>query len=94
MGYQPSRIRGAVVASIGIFLPSFLFVLILTPVLPKLRQSTLFRYFLNSVHVAAVAVMLSVLIQMSLESIIDWRSALIYLISALLVFGTWKISLM
>ena len=54
IGYQLTGFWGAVAATAGIFLPSFLFVLLLNPLVPKMRKSKLLSYFLDSVNVAAV----------------------------------------
>ena len=91
IGYQLSGFTGALVATTGIFLPSFLFVLILNPFIPRMRKSIRLRYFLDSVNVAAVAVMLAVLVVMAKETLIEWQSILIALIAVLLTFKT-KIS--
>jgi chromate transporter len=88
IGYQLSGFSGALVATTGIFLPSFLFVLILNPFIPKMRKSKILRYFLDSVNVAAVAVMLAVLIVMGKETLIEWQSIVIALIAAFLTFKT------
>ena len=88
IGYQLSGFSGALAATTGIFLPSFLFVLILNPFIPKMRNSKMLRYFLDAVNVAAVAVMLSVLIVMAKETLLDWRAIVIALIAAILVFKT------
>ncbi len=91
IGYQLSGFYGALVATTGIFLPSFLFVLILNPFIEKMRQSKLLRYFLDAVNVAAVAVMLAVLFVMAKETLLDWKAITIALIAVYLVFAT-KIS--
>ncbi|WP_431132584.1 chromate efflux transporter [Psychroserpens mesophilus] len=88
IGYQLSGFTGALVATTGIFLPSFLFVLILNPFIPRMRNSITLRYFLDSVNVAAVAVMLAVLITMSKETLIEWQSITIALTATLLTFKT------
>ena len=88
IGYQLSGFAGALAATTGIFLPSFLFVLILNPFIPKMRKSKVLRYFLDTVNVAAVAVMLSVLIIMTKETLLDWRGIAIALIAIVLVFKT------
>lgn len=88
IGYQLAGLKGAVAATIGIFLPSFLFVLILTPFIPIMQKSKMLRYFLDSVNVAAVAVMLAVLIIMTKDSLVEWQSVFIALISAFLTFKT------
>ena len=92
IGYQLHGFWGAIAASTGIFLPSFIFVLLLNPLIPKMRRSKILRYFLDSVNIAAVAVMLAVLFIMGKETLIDWRAALILLISAILVFKFKKVS--
>ena len=91
IGYQLSGFTGALVATTGIFLPSFLFVLILNPFIPRMRNSILLRYFLDSVNSAAVAVMLAVLLVMAKETLIEWQSIGIALIAVFLTFKT-KIS--
>lgn len=93
IGYQLSGFYGALAATAGIFLPSFLFVLILNPFISKMRKSKVLRYFLDAVNVAAVAVMLAVLIVMTMDAIVDWRTLTIALVCAYLTFGT-KISTM
>jgi len=94
IGYQLTGFWGAILATLGIFLPSFLFVLILNPWIPKMRKSKLFSYFLNSVNIAAVAVMLAVLYKMSLETLINWQAILIAAISFLIVFKFKKVNVM
>lgn len=88
IGYQISGFMGALVATAGIFLPSFLFVLLLNPFIPRMRKSTILRYFLDSVNVAAVAVMLAVLVIMAKETLVEWQSILIALVAVLLTFKT------
>ncbi len=93
IGYQLSGFPGAIAATTGIFLPSFLFVLILNPFISRMRQSKILRHFLDAVNVAAVAVMLSVLVVMTIDTIVDWRTILIAILCSYLTFGT-KISTM
>lgn len=88
IGYQLSGFSGALVATAGIFLPSFLFVLILNPFIPKMQKSKILRYFLDSVNVAAVAVMLAVLFIMTRETLLEWQSIVIALLAAFLTFKT------
>jgi chromate transporter len=92
IGYQMGGIWGALVATIGIFLPSFIFVLFLKPLIPKMRESKLLGYFLDSVNIAAVAVMLAVLINMSITAITDWRAVIIATISVITVFVFKKVN--
>ncbi|HDP68966.1 MAG TPA: chromate efflux transporter [Candidatus Marinimicrobia bacterium] len=92
IGYQLYGLGGAIAATAGIFLPSFLLVLFLNPLIPKMRRSKPLGYFLDSVNIAAVAVMLSVLFQMSRETLTDWRSIVIAGISVTVTFGLKKIN--
>ena len=91
IGYQLTGFWGAVAATAGIFLPSFIFVLILNPFVPKMRNSKIVSYFLDSVNIAAVAVMIAVLVMMSMETLLDWVSITIALISLILTFGKKKV---
>ena len=86
IGWQLGGFWGAMAATVGIFLPSFLFVWLLNPLVSKMRQSDLLGYFLDSVNVAAVAIMLVVLIKMGQEVLVDWRTILIALISFFFIF--------
>ena len=92
IGYQLGGFWGAMAATFGIFLPSFLFVWILNPLVPKMRKSKLLSYFLDSVNIAAVAVMISVLYTMSVETLVNWKAILIAIIAAILVFFFKKVS--
>lgn len=92
VGYQINGLTGAVVATIGIFLPSFLFVALLNPLVKKMRHSKLFSAFLDAVNVASVAIIIAVCYQMGKETITDWRTILIALISLILTFGFRKIN--
>lgn len=92
IGYQLGGFWGAMAATFGIFLPSFLFVWMLNPLIPRMQKSKILRGFLDSVNVAAVAVMLAVLFVMGKEALVDWRSVLIAAICTALVFGVKKFS--
>jgi chromate transporter len=77
VGWQMNGWTGAVAATIGIFLPSFLFVAFLNPWIPRLRGSQVMSAFLDAVNVASVGIMLAVISEMASETIIDWRTAVI-----------------
>ncbi|MEP0265294.1 chromate efflux transporter [Dokdonia sp.] len=94
IGYQLSGFGGALAATAGIFLPSFIFVLILNPFVSKMRSSKVLSYFLDTVNVGAVAIMLAVLITMGLETLTDWRAIVIAVISAFFIFSKWKLNVM
>lgn len=76
-GYLIEGWKGAAIATTGIFLPSIFFILILYPIIPKLRQSPFTATFLDAVNSGAVAVMLAVSISMTIEVAVHPVSAII-----------------
>lgn len=86
IGWQMNGLVGAAAATIGIFLPSFLFVLIVNPLIPKLQKSKIFRAFLDAVNVAAVALILAVCIIMGKATLTGWRTIVIAISSLMVVF--------
>ncbi len=78
-------VPGAAVATLGIFLPSFVFVLILNPLIPKLRQSVWLSAFLDAVNAAAVALMLAVTIQLGVDVLVSWPAWVIAGLAAVAV---------
>lgn len=94
IGYQMNGLSGAMAATLGIFLPSFLFVWLLNPLVPKMRKSKPLGYFLDAVNISAVAVMLAVLVDMGREVIVDWRTLLIAIVGIFLQFYVKKANAM
>lgn len=92
IGWQMNGILGAIAATIGIFLPSFLFVLILNPLIPKMRKSKMIGAMLDAVNVAAVALIVAVCIAMGRDTLTDWRSVAIAIVSLLVVFVFKKLN--
>ncbi len=90
VGYLLEGWKGAVVATAGIFLPSFFFILVLYPLIPRLRKSPYTATFLDSVNMAAVAVMASVSISMTLDVAVDWGSAAILALALIATFSPKK----
>lgn len=88
IGWQMNGFWGAAAATAGIFLPSFFFVALLNPLIPRLRRSKVMSAFLDAINVAAIAVILVVGIEMSRAALTDWRTLLIALLSLsiLLIF--------
>ncbi len=92
IGYQLGGFSGAVWATIGIFLPSFLFVWLLNPLISKMQKSIFLRNFLDSVNIAAVAIMAVVLIRMSVDTFTSWQNVLIATLGFVFYFGVKKIN--
>ncbi len=91
VGYQLGGFSGALLATLGIFLPSFLLVALLNPLIPAMRRSKFLGAFLDSVNVASVAVILSVAIFMGADTLTDWRTIVIAAI-AIIISLKWKIN--
>lgn len=81
IGYLLQGPVGAVAATVGIFLPSFLFVALAGRFLPKLRASAVSSGFLDGVNAAALALMSVVLVKLAGDAIRDLPSACIALLS-------------
>jgi chromate transporter len=77
IGWQINGIEGALVATVGIFLPAFLFVAFLNPLVKKMRASKAFAAILDGVNIASIALIASVCIMFGRESFVDWRAILI-----------------
>ncbi|MND82908.1 putative chromate transport protein [compost metagenome] len=92
IGYQINGLTGAIVSTIGIFLPSFVFVALLNPLVKKMRNSKKFSIFLDAVNVASVAIIISVCFAMGKDTITDWRTIAITIVSIALTFGFKKIN--
>lgn len=92
IGYQINGLTGAVVSTIAIFLPSFLFVALLNPIVKKMRHSKLFSAFLDAVNVASVAIIVAVCFDMGKDTITDWRTILIAVLSIAIAFGYRKLN--
>ncbi|MBM3831710.1 MAG: chromate efflux transporter [Verrucomicrobia bacterium] len=86
IGYILGGPIAAAVATIGIFLPAFLFVAMSGPLIPKLRSSPVAGAFLDGVNVASLALMAVVTLQLGAAALVDWFTALLGAVSALLLF--------
>jgi chromate transporter len=86
VGYVLAGVPGAVVATLGIFLPSFLFVTILNPLVPKLRDSDWTAAMLDGVNVAALGLMAGVTLILGRAAVIDAPTVILALIAAVLLF--------
>ena len=84
LGFQINGWSGALVATLGIFLPSFVFVVLLNPLVKKLRKSSTFALFLDAVNAASIALVVGVCYSMAKDSIMDWRTTLIMIISLII----------
>lgn len=83
IGYVVAGWRGAVVATIGIFLPGFLLVAVSGPLIPRLRRSVIASAALDGVVAGSLALMAVVAWQLGKASIIDWTTLGLFITSLL-----------
>jgi chromate transporter len=96
VGYVLSGPSGAAAATLGIFLPAFVFVALSGPLVPRLRASPAAGAFLDGVNVASLALMVVVTVELGRAALVDAPTALLAVIAAALLFGpkvssTWVI---
>jgi chromate transporter len=91
IGYLLAGIAGAIVATIGIFLPSFLLVAASGPLIPKLRRSPIASAFLDGVNVASLALMGVVSVQLGRAAIVDVPTLILALVSAAMLWR-WRVN--
>jgi chromate transporter len=92
IGWQMSGAGGALAATIGIFLPAFLFVALLNPLIPFLRKSKMMSAFLDTVNMVSVAIILSVIIEIGRSTLLDWRTVVIAILSFAVTFFFKKLN--
>lgn len=94
IGWQLHGFPGALAATVGIFIPSFLLVFITYPFVSKIRSSKVISAFLDAVNVAAIALIASVGLSMFKDSVTDWRTFTILVGSFLMVKFVQKLNSM
>ena len=97
IGYQLGGVTGGLLATLGIFLPSFVFVAISNPFIPKIRNSVLFSSFLDGVIAASLGLMAAVTWTLGRNSLVDPFTVIIGMISLGLILrfkvnSTWLIA--
>jgi chromate transporter len=91
IGYVLAGFPGAVLATIGIFLPAFFFVAVTTPFVSRMRRSASLSRVLDGLNVASVAVMAGVTLQLARTAIVDVFTAAMAVIAAVVLLR-WKIN--
>jgi len=86
IGYLIEGTPGALVATIGIFLPAFILVALLNPFISKLRQSIIMSSFLDGVNVASWGLMAVVSIKLGFSAIVDIPTIILAAVSMVIIF--------
>jgi chromate transporter len=85
IGYVIAGHGGALAATVGIFLPAFIFAALVNPWIPKLRNSRLMSGFLDGINTASLALMAVVTVKLGFQTVQDPLTIGISLMSALLL---------
>lgn len=91
VGYLVAGFWGSLVSTIGIFLPSFLLVLIVAPLLARHRKNPNVQGFVKGAYAAAIGTILGACILLGRIAVGDWLTALVAVVSLAVLFR-WKVS--
>jgi chromate transporter len=91
VGYVVAGFWGSLVATVGIFLPSFLLVLIAAPLLARYRLNPNVQGFVKGAYAAAIGTILGACVLLGRIAIGDWLTALVA-VGSLAVLFRWKVS--
>ncbi len=85
LGYVLGGVPGALLATLGMFLPSFLLVILSYPLIPRMRESRFFSAFLDGVNASSLGLMAVVAWQLAMAAFVDAPSILLGILSLVLV---------
>jgi chromate transporter len=88
IGYILAGIPGAVAATVGIFLPSFVFVILSAPFIPRMRRSPFMSAFLSGVNAGVIAAILLTLIDLTRVALLNLNGTQISPLAVLLAIGS------
>jgi chromate transporter len=91
IGYVLAGPKGAALATLGIFLPAFIFVAISGPLVPRLRRSLIMGAFLDGVNVGSLALMAVVTYELGRAALMDFTTVALAVISAVLLIR-WRVN--
>ena len=74
------------VSSVGNFLPSFLIVAAVGPLIPKMRQSKPLQALLRGINAAVIALMISICLTIAQNAVVDIWTLLVVVASGLILF--------
>lgn len=86
VGYKVLGVIGAIIATIGVFLPSFLLLLLLIHIYNRIAQQPIVQGFITGVKPAIVGMLFSATVFIGSKSIIDYRTAILAVISFILLY--------
>ena len=91
VGYLTGGLQGALLATLGMFLPSFVFIAIVFPLIPKLKKAPGARIFLDVINAVTLGLMAAVSWQLARGAILDAFTAM-EAIAGLLILRRFQIN--
>ena len=85
VGYLTGGLKGALLATLGMFLPSFVFIAIVFPLIPKLKKAPGARVFLDAINAVTVGLMAAVSWQLARGAILDAFTAVEAIVGLLIL---------
>jgi chromate transporter len=91
IGYILGGTSGALLATLGIFLPSFIFVALSNPLIPRIRNSPWMSGLLDGVNASSLGLMAAVTFQLAGSSLVDLYTIAITIVTLILLLR-WKVN--
>ena len=91
VGYLVAGFWGSLIATVGIFLPSFILVLVAAPLLARHRANPNVQGFVKGAYAAAIGTILGACFLLGRIAIGDWLTSLICFTSLAILFR-WKVN--
>jgi chromate transporter len=89
IGYLVAGFPGALIATAGIFTPSFIFVSILNPLMTKIRARPALGAALDGLNAAAIGLMAGVMVQFARVALIDWLTIALVVVATFVIIR-WR----
>jgi chromate transporter len=85
IGYVLGGLQGALVATVGIFLPAFFFVAVSGSLVPRIRRSVTAGAVLDGINAASLSLMVMVTWRLGREALVDWTTFAMLVVSLILL---------
>lgn len=92
IGYQINGFSGLIISTIAIFLPFFLLVGLIQPILKWVGKNRIFKLFLEGLNIASIALIVAVTLKMVQNILVDWKAIFIFFTTLFIVFRYKKIN--
>jgi chromate transporter len=96
VGYITGGFPGALIATVAIFAPGFVYVALVNPLIPRLRGNAIAAALIDGVNVAAIGLMAGVMVELTRSGVVDLWTALILAAGAVALLrnvnSTWLIA--